>query len=160
MKSYQIMDSYYLTEQTRKKDREYLDIVSNYIKYYHKRADGYRNWYLALSTIKLVALSVIPVMQASEWLSGFPWIAAVASSGCLFVESVTGLFHMRDKWHLYRSVENRLMSEERQYASKKGTYFHDKKRFHTFVENVKHIINEEGLEWKQMMKKAQEQKGG
>lgn len=154
---------YYMGMRSMNVEKErYCVIVQNYIEYYHRRARLYKVWYLALSVIKFLALAVIPVVQATELAADAPWIAAVASSACLFLESVMELFHMKDKWNLYRKTESRLVSEERQFKTRTGIYRHieDVDLFYAFVGNIESIIDSEGAEWDRMVQKIKERTGG
>lgn len=130
---------------------EYFRIVHNYVQYYYERARVYKTWYLGLSVTKLLILALIPVSQTFAQISDLPWIAAGASSLCIFLESVTELFRMREKWVLYRKVGNDLMREGRQYAMKAGVYQDEEKSFRIFVANAENIISEESASWKQMI---------
>lgn len=161
--AYKCAEPYYMEKQTdQNKEELYMEVVHNYIEYYHRRARKYKTWYLGLSVVKIFVLAAIPVAQAVPQLTGIPWIAAGASSVCLVLESVIGLFHMKDRWSLYRRTENVLMSEERQYAAAAGAYRQDAdgSAFPAFVDRVESMINSEGSEWNQMILKTKEGTGG
>lgn len=154
-KKSKLIEPYFLEMQPAEKmnKAEYFRIVHNYVQYYYERAGLYKIWYLGLNTTKLLFLAMIPVSQTFTQLSDLPWIAAGASSLCIFLESIMELFRMKEKWILYRKVGNDLMSEERQYAMKAGGYQDEdeEKNFKLFVINTEHIICEEASSWKQMI---------
>lgn len=131
---------------------EYLKIVHNYIRYYYKRAESYKMWYLLLSVAKFLILAVIPVSQTFRHSADLPWLAAGASSLCIFLESVMALFRMKDKWILYRKAGNDLMCEERQYVMEIGEYSRrNGDKFTIFASNIEKIICGEACEWNRMV---------
>lgn len=155
---------YYIWERKREalvNREEYLRTVYNYIEYYHNRAAHYKGWYLTLNVIKLIFLALIPVSEIVVQNLDLPWLAAGASSLCILLESIMGLFHMKDKWTQYRRTENDLMSEERQYVTLSGRYHveENSKRFNMFVENVENIISNEAVMWSRMIAEKQQTEG-
>lgn len=146
---------YFLEMQMAKEmnKEEYFRVVHNYVQYYYERARVYKIWYLGLSVTKLLILAMIPVSQTFAQLSDLPWIAAGASSLCIFLESIMELFRMKEKWVLYRRAGNDLMREGRQYLMKAGVYQDEdeEKIFRIFVANAENIISEESASWKQMI---------
>lgn len=139
-------------------EKEYLHIVYHYIQYYYKRAENYKVWYRCLSVLKIIILAFIPVSQACDYLVGFPWVIALASSMCILLESVMALFNMKEKWVHYRKVGNALMCEERKYVTGTGVYQQedDKKAFTRFVENTEVIISNESDDWNQMVQSGKQ----
>lgn len=156
-------DLYYIKKQDVKlleddKEKEYLQVVYNYIQYYYKRAENYKRWYRFLSVLKIVILAFIPVSQACDFLAGIPCVIALASSLCILLESVMALFNMKDKWILYRKVGNALMHEERKYVTGTGAYHQEnrEKAFILFVENTESIISNEADDWNQMVQSSRQ----
>lgn len=157
-----LTEPYFLEMQMAEKmnKEEYFRVVHNYVQYYYERARLYKIWYLGLSVTKLLLLAMIPVSQTFMQLSDLPWIAAGASSLCIFLESVMELFRMKEKWVLYRKVGNDLMSEERQYVMKAGGYQDEdeERNFRIFVAKTENIIYEESSSWKQMIENTKTEK--
>lgn len=139
---------------------EYLKIVHNYIKYYYRYAEIYRWWFLGLSSIKLLVLAAIPVIQVFNLSKEIKWIAAGGSSLCILLEALIQLYNMKDKWILYRKTGNDLMCEERWYITGTGKYTtkSEDESFGLFVESIEIIIGVETSEWHQMIKTIKTEK--
>ncbi|RHO73517.1 DUF4231 domain-containing protein [Ruminococcus sp. AF45-4BH] len=151
-----LSEFYFQTDEQVEKD--YLIIVGKYIEYYHYRAKKCKTEYYGLSIVKYVALAAIPVIQSFGGIGKYPWIAAVASSVCLLIESILKLWKTEEKWILYRSTSNTLMSEQRQYVTKKGKYFQKEDCLAEFVENVECIVDDEARRWIESFQTEQREK--
>lgn len=130
-------------------EEECMRIVLAYVNYYNSRAKMYKYAYRILSVTKYIALAVIPIVQVIPSINKVPWIAVAASSLCILLDSIINLFGMKEKWILYRNSHSKLMSEQRQYASRCGKYygFTDDARFSLFVKNLEEIYMGESAEW-------------
>lgn len=128
-------------------EQDYLKVVSNYIIYYQEHAKIYKVQYYALSILKIVVLMLIPVIQTISQVAMFSGFAALSSSICLALEAIMSLFHLKEKWILYRNTNNALLSEQRQFATCSGKYCEVKECFKMFVLNVEEIIDAEAREW-------------
>lgn len=126
---------------------EYLQVVSNYIDYYHYRAWTCKWWFYGLNTVKLFALFsavIIRLIKSGEDISAY---VAASSAICLAIEGVLALYHLQEKWILYRNTNNALMSEVRFFAASEGEYQNQEERFGIFVEKVESIIGDEARKW-------------
>lgn len=74
-----------------------------------------------------------------------PWLVAVFSLGILFIESVLEVWRLKDKWILYRSTCNNLMSIQRQYAGI-GKKKLDARTI-DYINVVEAVINGESGQW-------------
>lgn len=128
-------------------EKDYLAIIGKYIEYYHFRAKRCKIEYYGFNITKYIALAAIPVVQAFNGISQFPWIATLASSVCLLIESILKLWKTEEKWILYRSTCNTLMSEQRQYITQKGRYYKEDDKFAKFVERIENAVDDEARKW-------------
>ena len=137
---------------------EYFRVVNNYIDYYSNRAREYKRYYYIGCFVKCLLLAGILVIQSITETASMPWIAATASAACLIIETMMGIMHSQEKWELYRSTFNSLMSEQRQYASGCGRYYEMKKkaRFQMFVISVEQLIGDEARRWSEMVQREGE----
>lgn len=137
-------------------EQDYLKVVSNYIVYYQEHAKIYKVQYYALSCFKIIILLLVPAMHMISLFSSSSYIATLSSSTCLAIEAIMSLFHMKEKWILYRNTNNALLSEQRQFASASGKYYEVEERFRMFVLNVENIIDAEAREWNETVKTQRE----
>lgn len=126
---------------------EYFQVVSNYIEYYHYRAWTCKGWFYGLNTVKLLALFSGVIMKLIKSEEDISVYMAASSAVCLAIEGVLALYHLQDKWILYRNTNNALMSEVRLFATSEGEYQEKEKRFSLFVEKVESIIGDEARKW-------------
>lgn len=139
-----IQKYYFKDEQDAEKG--FYEIVSNYIKFYHFRALRNQYVFYIMSGIKIIAVASIPVFQVMEILSA-EW-AAGASAVSLIMEGFIALLHVQDKWHLYRSTNNALLKEQREYITRIGKYSNNQiDVFKLYVGNVEALIGDEGKKW-------------
>lgn len=147
---------YYMDEIKDGEEKEYLLVVSNYIQYYHCRAWFCKHVYCALNVLKLAALAGITICGVISKQSGI--FAAVSSALCLFLEGIMALYHLREKWILYRNTNNTLMSEVRCYVVSQGKYQNSDQKFSDFVDTVENIIGDEARKWNEtVQQKKREQ---
>lgn len=133
--------NYYFTDYANVKEN-YLSIVKCYIEYYHRRARNCKRQYYICNMLKYLALAIIPVTQVIDSTKNLPWIAAVSSSLCIVIESILKLWRTQEKWILYRTTYNMLMSEQRQYIALGEEY-----KFDMFVQRVEALIDNEAYKW-------------
>lgn len=146
---------YYL-DDTNDKERNYHNVVSNYIKFYHCRAKLNRFLFYIMSIIKIILLTSIPFLQIKSNLS--PEWATGASSISLALEGIIALTRVQDKWQLYRSTNNSLMQEQREYMTKTGKYSASTDNVFTlYVQNIENIINNEGKKWSSTVKDSKQE---
>ena len=134
----------------------YLEIVDAYIVYYHMRAQKCKIQFYVFNVVKYLTLAIIPVIQALGGIDKYPWIATISASVCLFIETILKLWRTEEKWILYRSTNNTLMSEKRQYITSKGSYNKVEDSFELFVERVESIIDDEAHKWVATFKEKKE----
>lgn len=151
-----LSDYYFQKDDTIEHD--YLKIVGYYIEYYHFRASKCKYEYYGFNIAKYIALAAIPVIQSFGGIGKYPWIATIASSVCIFLESILKLWRTEEKWILYRSTSNRLMSEQRQYVTKRGKYYKKEDEFAEFIERVEGIVDEEARQWVESFQIEKEEK--
>lgn len=143
-----IQDLPFANEQERK----YLNIVSNYIKYYGKRAKKCKFQYYTLSILKFLAVGAIPVIESIGADNSFPWASAGAAAISILMEAIIGLWHIRSKWTIYRETYNSLMRVQRKYAVKRQGFC--SRGFDDFVDAVEEIIENEAQCWKNTVKSS------
>lgn len=139
-------------------EKEYLNVVSNYIEYYHCRAWMCKWWFYGINTFKLLLLAsvmVIKVLDADKDISVY---AVAASAICLAIEGVISLYHLQDKWFLYRNTNNLLISEIRCFAVSEGKYKNQDMCFETFVNSVEGIIGDEARKWNETVSEKSKSK--
>lgn len=146
----------YYMEPEKESEKDYLEVVIKYIEYYHKRARVCKYQYYTLGIIKLMALAALPVIQAVDELSGIPGLAVGTSGVCLFIEAILEFLRTKEKWILYRSTNNSLMSEQRQYMTSTGKYYNSTDKFQQFVGNVEGMISDEARKWSLAVKDKEE----
>lgn len=145
MKLFDDIQKYYFKDE---KDTEKIfhEIVSNYIKFYHIRALRNQYAFYIMSGIKIIAVASIPLFQVTGTLSA-EW-ATGASAISLIMEGFIALLHVQDKWHLYRSTNNVLLQEQREYTMRIGKYSNNQiDVFKVYVENVEALIDDEAKKW-------------
>lgn len=142
---------YYIQEQDAD-TKQYLEVVSHYIEYYHYRAWSCKWWFYGLNTLKILSLASIVVINAIESEVDMSAYAVIASAICLIIEGVIALYHFQEKWILYRNTNNILMSEIRFFATSKGEYQDKQKAFNLFVERVESIIGDEARKWNETVR--------
>lgn len=145
------IDLYYYNAD-RMDIKEYDRIVSAYIRYYHLRANRCKFGFYLWTILKLVLVAVLPVIQAVKLLDEFPWFVTAFSSGIFLIESILELWRFREKWILYRSTCNSLISVQRQFMGKNVEGTNERRR--EYIEIVEGIIGEEGKTWGEMTKDA------
>lgn len=129
---------------------EYDRVVKSYIKYYHLRARRCKRGFYFWSVLKLILLAIMPVLQAAGVLVSITYLVAAISSGILLIESILELWRFREKWVLYRSTCNQLMSIQRFFMESRANDV-DKKRLE-YVEAVEAIIGDEARSWREISK--------
>ena len=148
-------------EKDRSDDAEienaYMEIVRNYIEYYHTRARKCKFEYQIMSVIKYVALALIPVVQAIGMIQKVPWIATVLTSICMMIESVLLMRKTKEKWIHYRAMANEVMGEQRKYRALEGR--NGGKSFEEFVNGIESLVSEEAKKWCETVKKLDDKKG-
>lgn len=93
-----------------------------------------------MNGIKIIAVASIPFFQVANILSA-EW-AAGASAVSLIMEGFIALLHVEDKWHLYRSTNNVLLQEQREYIMRVGKYSNNQSDiFKVYPESVKLIFS-------------------
>lgn len=136
--------------------KEYDRIVSDYIKYYHFRADRCKRGFYFCTVLKLMLIAILPIIQAAELLETLPWCIAAFSSGIFLIESILELWRFREKWILYRSTCNSLISVQRQFMGKGAEGVNEKRQ--EYIDIVEGIIGEEGNAWGKMVRETKEGK--
>lgn len=134
----------YCSNGERGEAKDYEDAVLAYIEYYHVRARRCKCGFYIFSVIKTILIGMLPVLQAAGIVNSIPWIIAAFSSGILITESILGLWRLKEKWILYRSACNRLMTVQRRYVGKRGN---SGKEMKEYIEAVEAIISGEGDKW-------------
>lgn len=137
-------------------EEEYFEVVNNYIRYYARRAKRCKYQHYGFNIVKFIALAAIPVIQMFDATADMPWVAGIASSICLLVESVMGLWRTREKWIIYRDTYNQLVREQRIYATGSGVYGKKKKRFRKFVMNIENLISDEARKWCEVVREKEQ----
>lgn len=140
----------------KESDDTYLEIIDAYIIYYHMRAQRCKWLFYILNVIKYFTLAVIPIVQGFRGIEQHPWVATISASVCLFIEAILKLWRTEEKWILYRSTNNTLMSEKRQYITSKGLYNSVTDPFEMLVERVESVIDDEAHKWVATFKKTKE----
>lgn len=121
--------------------------MDTYITYYHIRAKRCKICFYVCNIIKCSALAIIPVIQVCGGMEKYSWFGTVSASICLLVETILKLFRMEEKWILYRTTANALMSEKRKYMVSDGFKKNPREYFEEFVTNIEAIIDGEGHKW-------------
>lgn len=106
--------------------------------------------------IKYLTLAVIPVVQGVQKIAEHTWVATISASVCLLIEAMLRLWRTEEKWILYRSTNNTLMSEKRQYVTSKGIYKNANDPCEILVERVESIIDDEAHKWVATFKEKKE----
>lgn len=106
--------------------------------------------------IKYLTLAVIPVVQGVQKIAEHTWVATISASVCLLIEAMLRLWRTEEKWILYRSTNNTLMSEKRQYVTSKGIYKNANDPCEILVERVESIIDDEAHKWVATFKETKE----
>ena len=109
-----------------------------------------------LNMIKYLTLAVIPVVQGVQKIAEHTWVATISASVCLLIEAMLRLWRTEEKWILYRSTNNTLMSEKRQYVTSKGIYKNANDPCEILVERVESIIDDEAHKWVATFKETKE----
>lgn len=129
--------------------KDYEQTVLAYIEYYHVRAKRCKFGFYIFSLVKIILIGMLPVLQAAGVVDNISWIIAAFSSGILITESVMELWRLKEKWILYRSTCNHLMTIQRQYAGKFGN---SREEMEAYIEAVETIISGEGNKWIEVSK--------
>ncbi|MEY8483887.1 DUF4231 domain-containing protein [Lachnospiraceae bacterium 48-21] len=135
--------------------KDYEEVVLAYIEYYHVRARRCKCGFYIFSVIKIVLIGMLPVLQAAGIVNSIPWIIAIFSSGILITESILELWRLKEKWILYRSTCNRLMTVQRQYVGKREN---SGKEMEEYIAAVEAIISGEGDKWIEVSKDKKDDK--
>lgn len=136
-------------------ERDYDQVVSEYIEYYHTKARRCKFGFHVFSLIKIMLIGIMPVLQAAGIVEDVPWTIAALSSGILVVESVIELWRLKEKWILYRSTCNRLMTLQRQHKGRSGK---PDKEMEEYIAMVEAVINSEGDSWIELSKDKKKSK--
>ena len=145
---------YYIEKKCESNKEMYIDKISNYIEYYHLRAWKCKMTFYSFNVIKIVSVASIPVLQAWEVTNAGPYIV-MASAVSILMESLIALFHLHDKWSLYRGANNALLKEKREYDMGQGKYKEkedEDEKFTLFFHEVEEIISNEGEKWSKIIK--------
>lgn len=134
-------------------ETDYMNSLINYIEYYNYRSRNCKYFFYTLMIIKIVSFGVIPIMELAQLNGSSAIRISIVSFIGLLCETVQETFRLKEKWILYRNTGNRLMSEQRQYAVKKGKYSDLEDTFQHFVENIENIIDDEARKWDETVKK-------
>lgn len=151
------MEPYYCNSRDRD-IKEYDKVVSSYITYYHVRASRCKYTFYIFSLIKLVLLACLPIFQAAKLLEEMPWFIQIFSSIIFIIESALEILRLKEKWILYRSTCNNLMSIQRQYAGI-GKRNWDERTL-DYINAVEEVINGEARQWVELSKAAKNDKEG
>ena len=135
--------------------KDYEEVVLAYIEYYHVRARRCKCGFYIFSVIKIVLIGMLPVLQAAGIVNSIPWIIAIFSSGILITESILELWRLKEKWILYRSTCNRLMTVQRQDVGKREN---SGKEMEEYIAAVEAIISGEGDKWIEVSKDKKDDK--
>lgn len=148
------IELYYYLDKTNIED--YDQIVSSYIKYYHFRARKCKNSFYFWSMLKLLMVAVLPVIQSAGLLENLPWVVVAFSSGIFLIESILELWRFREKWILYRSTCNSLLSVQRCFMSSQEDGINEKRL--EYIKIVESIIGEEARTWNDIAKNEKKEK--
>ncbi len=152
------IDLYLMHGSPETREQEYNETVKNYIRYYHIRSRWCKNNYYFLSVAKIFALALIPVLQAINKLQEYGWLVVALSGGGLLVDSLISLFHLKEKWQLYRKTCTVIGAEQRKYAARCEPYQEEETAFGTYVKNVEDIISDESRRWSNTVSENKEKK--
>ena len=136
--------------------KEYNEIVKNHIRYYHDKSCFCKFLYYFFSVVKTVSLSLIPVFQGIDLTQKAAWLIVTLSTLGLLIDSIINLFHLKEKWHLYRRTCNNVSAEQRKYAIKCEPYAGDD-AFGLYVKNIERIIFEESQQWGNTVNRKEDQ---
>lgn len=121
---------------------EYLkDRVVYKINLYGKLGDRHRWFYYVSSFIAIVCAALVPVLIKTQ----YELYAIILSLFVTIFVALEKLFHFREHWRNYDSVESYLRREHLQYQTRTGDY-HDKsdeEAFDIFVKRVEDGIKHE-----------------
>lgn len=136
--------------------KDYLEKVSNYIEYYHRKARMNRASYYITSGVRIIAVALIPFIQALPFGQDHAWAAASASCICVGMEAAIHLLKNKRKWINYREHCNQLMREYRQFYVKFQACEKTARKeiFEAFVHSVEGILEDEETTWKKATKKS------
>lgn len=148
----------YYFQTTDADEQEYLYVVSNYIGYYHYKAWICKWCFYGINTLKLILLASVMVMKVLDAQKDISVYAVAVSAISLAIEGIISLYHLQEKWFLYRNTNNLLMSEVRYFATSKGKYEEEDKRFQHFVNSVESIIGEEARKWHETVSEKNKEK--
>lgn len=145
MNLYGDIKKYYFSNEEGK-ERKYHEIVSNYIQFYHGRAKRSQYIFYGMSVVKIIAIASIPILETVGEYQ-VKW-AIIASALSLIMEGLIALLRAQDKWHLYRSTNNALLQEQREYMMRVGKYAQvEGNVLELYVENIEQIIGDEARKW-------------
>lgn len=71
-----------------------------------------------------------------------PW-QTIVTSRSLVMEGIVALLKVKQKWELYRSSNNVLLVEQREFVACTGKYVHGETNFLLYVPNIENIIADE-----------------
>ena len=151
----------YYIQKLDAEQKDYLEVVSNYIEYYNRRALRCKMSFYGTNLVKILGLSGVTlakIIGENADKVDFSTSAAIITTMCLVLEGVNALFRWQEKWILYRNAQNALMREIRQFVVKEGIYQEKENSFSFFVEMVESIIDDEARKWNSCMKEQKEQK--
>lgn len=138
--------------------QDYLKIVENYIEYYHRRASKCKSLYYCVSTIKIILIVIIPVIQLCNQSVIVKIISVLLSALVLAIESLLALYKSKDKWFLYRETCNVLMSELRKFRINSGCCTACNDMFEEFVQTIENMIHDEARKWVQTVRRKEDDK--
>lgn len=155
--NYDDIQQYYIKDM-EDAQKKYLEVVSNYINYYHRRACTCKYMYYGLNVLKTFILLIATISGAilKNDMEHTTQITLVlcAPTICLTIETIIGLFHLHEKWTHYRNANNALMKEMRDFAVLEGKY-NTENPFQIFVDAVEGIIENEARKWSNKIQKKE-----
>ena len=150
---------YEFDNKFQNKQERYLNIVENYIEYYHMRAYFSKYFYYICSTIKIMLVALIPVIQLLDLTQYTKIIITMSSAIILIIEGILSLYKSKYKWFLYRDTCNILLSELRKYQAKADDgVCYCTNEFIEFVDTAESIIDDEARKWIRLAQKKEEDK--
>lgn len=132
---------------------EYVEVVENYIEYYHMKAQRNRALYYLINGLRILSVGIIPVIQATKWGQSMPAVATFASFICLSMESMLSLTKCKNKWINYRTHCNMLLEACRSFGTDQMGMPPKKAAFEQFQAAVEAIISDEGAKWEKTTRK-------
>lgn len=142
-------------------DREcfdYFEKIKKISDYFLKRSSYYKRRYIILSSVKLGAISFIPLyLVVYKYFPDFiqtDFVSAICSFIIAICEGFNHLMHCEEKRINYMKTTNYLHAEQRQYATGCGYYNGKSKeeQYTLFVKNCEAILREESDIWNDYIK--------